>query len=76
MTLAHAQVTVSATATHIFTATGGGNSVNLRNRGDTGVFLGGSTVTAANGLALPAKADRTLPLAPGEALYGIYGNFF
>ena len=73
MTLANNQIAVTEAATLIFTATDGGNSISLRNRGDTGVFLGGSTVTTVNGLALPAKADRTLSLAPGEVLYGIYG---
>ena len=74
MSITNKQVSVTDSATLIVAAADAGQGLYIRNRGDTGMFVGNSSVTPSNGLAIPAKADRSFSLAPGEALYGIYGS--
>lgn len=69
-------VTVATTATRLDTAdktdSFGGSSIAAYNESGVTVYLGGSDVTTANGVPVPAATwGPGMDLQPGEALYGI-----
>ena len=72
MSLESSAVTIAATATVIATGKTGASWVYLHApTGGNTIFIGPSTVTAANGLELPKGALQTVWLAEADTLYGI-----
>jgi len=69
--LESAQISVTTSATQLADAEGDGQVVYLSNKGAAAVFLGPSTVTAANGYELLNATRERIELSPGEALFGI-----
>lgn len=71
------QVAVVTTATRLDTGTAGNmarSSCLVRNRGAVPVYLGGLTVTTANGFQLDPAESVAVDLAPGDALYGVVAS--
>ena len=68
-----ASIVAVATAPTLLSLSGSGDlhTAVVRNDSGTTVFLGGSTVTVATGLALLTASSLTLDLANGDDLYGI-----
>lgn len=65
-------VTVGTTATVLATGKVGASWIYLHApSGGNAIFIGPSTVTAANGLELPKGALQTFWLAETDVLYGI-----
>lgn len=71
MAFDNAEVSVATTATRIATGDSDGCIATIKNIGSADVYLGGSSVTTATGLALGASAAMSLDLDAGENLYGI-----
>jgi hypothetical protein len=72
MALTTGQVNIVATATPIAQSDSDGCAIHIHIPGNTGLYLGASNVTTANGLFLDKGAGvRTFQLNAGDALYGI-----
>ena len=71
MTITSNQVTVTDVATLIIAGTVAGAQAHIMNHGSEAVYLGGSTVTAVNGVKLIANWIHPINLSPGSALYAI-----
>jgi hypothetical protein len=72
MPIAASVIAVQTTATLLSTGGAGDlHTVVVRNDSGTSIFLGGSGVTAATGMALPTASTFTMDLANGDDLYGI-----
>lgn len=65
------QVIVGTTETLVYTAGTGGSNVLIRNPGAASVYLGAQGVLTTTGFALAAGDAVSMPLGPGDALYGI-----
>lgn len=65
------RLTVTTTATALYTATRRGSSVLLCNRHTASVYIGPSTVTTANGFEIAAGDCTTQRPFPGDAIYFI-----
>ena len=66
------QTTVATTATLIHKATTNGCMVIVRNpTGGAAVTLGAAAVVAGAGYILPGGDAETIPLPPGDSLFGI-----
>lgn len=48
--------------------------VTLRNDSGSTIYLGGASVTTANGLALPTASVLSLDLGPSDVLYAVSGS--
>ena len=71
MAFDNAEVSVATTATVIASGDSDGCVATIKNVGSADVYLGGSSVTTANGVALGASAAMSFDLDAGEKLYGI-----
>lgn len=70
-------VSVTTSATRLDTIEGGNNRViglAVYNAGGSSVYLGGSGVTTAQGLTLPAGAGATMDVDTTDGLYAIAGG--
>lgn len=78
MSAVGSRVSVGTTATRLDTSTAGGmgrSSLALYNAGTVDVDLGGSTVTAGAGFALPSGRSISVDVLSGDAgLYGIVAS--
>lgn len=72
--IASSRVTVGTTATALNTQPVGRRrrrSIAIRNIGATTLYLGGSTVTTADGYPVDAGNELTYDLMPTEQIYGV-----
>jgi len=70
--IVQSKTTVSTTATAIpSTAAVGRNTMLVKNNGSNTVYLGDSSVTAANGYPLEAGEEKAFDLDDKVVLYGI-----
>lgn len=75
MSLNGSSVTVGTSATTLATGKTGASWVYLHApTGGNTIFVGPSTVTAANGLELPKGALQTFWLAEADVIYGIVAS--
>lgn len=77
MAVKHSRVTVTTTAAAVSTQTDDPRadfSATLRNAGTASIFIGGSTVTAANGFELPAGASLSVDFRAGDVLHAIVAS--
>lgn len=65
------RVTVTTSATAIYTAPRRGGSVLICNRGAASIFIGPSTVTTATGFEVETSACVTMRPFPNDTIYGI-----
>ena len=72
MTIATAQITLGTASIMIAGPDDSAQRVTVHNNDSSQqVFLGGSDVTASNGIHLDGKEERQITLNPGEALYAV-----
>lgn len=69
--LATNQVSVTNAATAIVAARAGRRAVMIINHGTTAVYIGGASVTTANGLFLTGTAGAAVSIPTTAAVYGI-----
>lgn len=68
------RVTATTAATLLYTAATGGSTVLIRNVCAASVYLGASTVTTATGFEVGANDAITLPMGPGDTVYGVVAS--
>lgn len=64
-------VTVTTAATMVCLADDKPRIVYLKNSGGAAIYIGGASVTTANGYPLENNASVTIEIPTGEKLYGI-----
>lgn len=67
-------VTVGTSRAVITSARGGRQDIIIQNLSSNDIFIGGSTVTTANGLKVPANAIYNYTLPSGVSLWAIAGS--